>query len=211
VELALTRAPRWRLVLDAVLAVLAGGFGALCVRGVLSAPFGGMRAPLYLIVAAMLVLAGNRALALLAKLMVPGAARNLVRVAKWTVPFVLPFLAIPPLERAVQAQQLALAGSELAPLVRHAEDHVDDPNAPLSTELPPISFARPVYYRRDAEADLVWLEVPTIDIDGATLVYDARTKAWTRTHNDEAGAPRPFNDATCTLRAGTWTCPEPGE
>lgn len=207
--LALTRAPRWRLALDAVLAALAGGFGALCVHGVLGRPFGGMRMAAYAVIAAMLVVAGNRLLALLAKLLAPGAVRILVRVVQWTVPFLLPFVVIPALERSVQAQQLEIVQRDLAPLVRHADLHRADPRAARAEELPQLSFPVPVHYRRDLDADFVWVEVSTIDIDGATILYDARARTWTRTHNDETGAPRPFNQATCTLRAGTWACQEP--
>ena len=204
--LAVTRPPRWRFVLDAVFLALALLFAWLIASGVRDTPFGGMRGPMYFFLAPMLIVAGNRALALVVKALPGGMLRNVLRVAKWTLPFALPYLAIPALEADVQARQLALAQRELAPLVRHAERHAKDLSAPRSVELPRLSFPRPVHYRRDLEADLVWLEVPTIDVDGALLVYDARARTWTRTHNDAEGARRPEADGTCELREGVWKC-----
>jgi hypothetical protein len=196
---------RWLVVVNALLAVGGLGLAAWCVIALLGAPLGGMRAPAYLILFVLVVVGSSRGFALWQQFSASGPARTALAIGKWILPLLLPFVVIHAVEGGVQSRQQALVARELAPLIAYADALGAQRFDPAQAPTPALKV--PVHFREDERGYRLWLVVPTVDIDGATLRYDPATRSWQRRHND-----LPTDDADlegrCVLRGGQWRCAE---
>jgi len=198
---------RWLVIVNALLAAFGLGLAAWCVSSVLDSPFGGMRAPAYLILFLLLWLGSNRGFALWQQFTASGLARTALRLSKWILPFLLPFVVIHAIEGAVQARQLELAAAALAPVIDYA-DHLSR-GAFNAAEAPAPSFPAPVHMLDADQTYALWLRAPSVDLDGYTLSYDPTSRHWQRRHNDFPDAA-PSADGRCILEHAAWRCSEPG-
>ena len=191
------------VILNALLAALGLGLAVWCVVALLSTPYGGMRAPAYLILFVVTWIGSNRGLALWQQFTAPGPTRTVLRVAKWLLPFVLPLVMIPAVERGVQSRQVALATKELASVSKYADAQGQGGfDAALA---PAPRFPVDVHYRDEEQGYALWLRAPSVDIDGATLRYDPNSGTWQRRHDEQ-----PEFDASvqgrCILKDAAWRC-----
>lgn len=197
---------RWPRVLNAVLGMAGLVLAAFCVASVLLNPFGGMRAPAYLVIWIAGFVGLNRSLALLQDLAPAGGGRRTLRIAKWILPWVLPVPAIKAAEGCVLARQLEVASRELAPVVAFADAQ---PQGQFAAGLAPaVAFPVPVHYGNSGRRYALWLTAPSIDIDGYSMKYDAGTGRWQRVHNDLRGA-EPSEVSRCVLERAAWRCAPP--
>lgn len=192
------RRSRW---INTTLALTTLFLAAGCAVNVLQNPFGGMRAPAYLVFWLLATLGLNRAFALLQVVASPGKARGALRVAKWLLPAILPLAALPLIESAVMARQIGIASRILAPVIGFAEVN------PSSDALPVVRFPLPVHYGRTDTGFTLWLTAPAVDLDGYNLRYDSTTHGWRHMHNDLPSVI-PDSDSLCVLEASDWRCAE---
>jgi hypothetical protein len=183
-------------MVNAILSLAALGLAAASGFSILQHPFGGMRAPGYLVLWLLGVVGLNRGFAALQGLARPGRGRAVLRVCKWLLPWFLPIGMISAVEARVQALQLEIASRELAPIIAFGKSPA------ARSEMPPaVQFPVPVHYFPPAA---LWLTVPAIDLDGFTLLYDFGDGQWKRFHNDTPDAT--FAGGGCVLKAAEWNC-----
>lgn len=195
------RASRLSLAINGVLAIVGLGFAMSYVISVLNSPFGGMRAPGYLLIFVLACVGLNRSFAFLQVRAVSSQAKTAARVAKWVLPLMLPVAVIQLVEARVLALQLQIVERELAPVIEFARLH--DGSAGKSP--PTVQFPVQVNYARTKGSFMVWLVAPAIDLDGFTISYLGSNGRWKRMHNDLSAVTMP-GTSSCVLVRGEWGC-----
>ena len=194
---------RWLVRLNMVLTVLGLGLAAWCVVSVLNAPFGGMRAPSYLIICVFGWIGCNRGFALWQQFTQQRILRFILRIAKWILPFLVPVLVVRAAETNVQSRQIEIVARDLAPVIAFADRQT--PGSFVPVQAPAPRFPTAVHYQETVGSYALWLLAPGVDLEGYTLSYDSQTRLWLRRHNNRPNAEH-LIDGRCVLKYGAWQC-----
>jgi hypothetical protein len=185
----------WRsaVAVNAVVALLATGLAVASLWPLLHLENGGpgARGFLYLPAWLLMAVAVNRGFAALQAMLARSWPKRIAAVAKYTLWLVIPPLILVHIDGAVVAKYTELVKRDSAPTVVAVHRALGQSDKGIREELhglPVPHWIRNAAVKPASDVALLTAQFPSIDIDGFSMWYEARTRRWHRFHNDDPKA-----------------------